>query len=161
MTSVHFSSASVEWATPRGVYEELDREFRFDLDPCPLGGDADGLSTLFLPWRGRRVFCNPPYDAIRKWLERAHEADLAVFPYSEQDGHAMVSRDSASEGDGDPLHQGTPEIRRCDELRTVPEHGGGIFCQTCGLMLEDGTVILIHAMGGHVLAVGETHQEHV
>ena len=78
-TSLHFSSASVEWATPRGVYEELDREFRFNFDPCPLGGTEDGLSTLFVSWSGRRVLCNPPYDNIRRFLERAHEAELLVF----------------------------------------------------------------------------------
>jgi site-specific DNA-methyltransferase (adenine-specific) len=44
------------------------------------GGSDDGLATLFLPWAGRRVFVNPPYGpGIRKWLERAGEADLAVF----------------------------------------------------------------------------------
>lgn len=74
-----FSSQSVEWATPHGVYEELDREFHFNFDPCPLGGTEDGRAPLFIEWRGRRVFCNPPYDDIRAFLERAHEPDLAVF----------------------------------------------------------------------------------
>jgi hypothetical protein len=76
---VVFKSESVEWATPKGVYAELDREFGFDFDPCPLGGMQDGLATLFVPWSGKRVFCNPPYDDIRRFLERAHEAELAVF----------------------------------------------------------------------------------
>ena len=38
MNTVHFSSASEEWATPAGVYAALDAEFHFDFDPCPLGG---------------------------------------------------------------------------------------------------------------------------
>lgn len=79
MDRVFFSSATVEWATPRGVYEELDREFSFNFDPCPLGGTQDGLSTLFVSWSGKRVFCNPPYDDIRRFLDRAHEAEVAVF----------------------------------------------------------------------------------
>lgn len=29
-----FSSESVEWATPQEVFDELDREFHFNLDPC-------------------------------------------------------------------------------------------------------------------------------
>lgn len=29
-----FSSASVEWATPQALFDELDAEFHFDLDPC-------------------------------------------------------------------------------------------------------------------------------
>lgn len=78
--NVHFSSASVEWATPVGVKAELDAEFRFDFDPCPLGGTQDGLATLFAPWLGRRVFCNPPYGpGLGKWLERGLDAELAVF----------------------------------------------------------------------------------
>lgn len=29
-----FSSATDEWATPPDFFAELDREFRFNLDPC-------------------------------------------------------------------------------------------------------------------------------
>lgn len=76
-----FSSQSVHWATPKGVYDELNREFAFDFDPCPLGEmELDGSSPLFTPWAGRRVFCNPPYgNAMIPFLERATEADVAVF----------------------------------------------------------------------------------
>lgn len=80
MTSVHFSSASDRWATPRAVYDALNAEFAFDFDPCPLDGEVDGRSGLFCEWSGRRVFCNPPYGPeLRKFLERASEAELAVF----------------------------------------------------------------------------------
>jgi len=54
------SHASWEWPTPKRFYEELDREFHFDFDPCPLNGNSDGRSTLFVSWAGKRVFCNPP-----------------------------------------------------------------------------------------------------
>jgi site-specific DNA-methyltransferase (adenine-specific) len=78
--AVHFSSTSEEWSTPRDVYDALDAEFKFDFDPCPLGGTVDGTSPLFVRWEGRRVFCNPPYGpGLRGFLERAHEADVAVF----------------------------------------------------------------------------------
>jgi hypothetical protein len=78
--NVQFSSASDRWATPKAIYDALDKEFRFNFDPCPLDGTDDGTSTLFVPWRGKRVFCNPPYGpALRPFLERAHEAELAVF----------------------------------------------------------------------------------
>ncbi len=78
---VVFKSASVEWPTPKAVYKALDREFHFDFDPCPIdGSNGDGLATLFTEWRGRRVFCNPPYGpSIRKWLERAQDAKVAVY----------------------------------------------------------------------------------
>jgi site-specific DNA-methyltransferase (adenine-specific) len=80
MPAALFSSASEEWPTPTDVYAALDAEFDFTLDPCPLGGTVDGTSSLFTPWAGQRVFCNPPYGpGIRPFLERAVEAELAVF----------------------------------------------------------------------------------
>lgn len=76
---VVFSSASDEWATPQTVYDALNREFSFTFDPCPLNGTEDGRATLLCEWRGKRVFCNPPYSDIRKFLERWHEPELAVY----------------------------------------------------------------------------------
>lgn len=74
------SHKSWEWPTPKDFYELLDKEFHFNFDPCPLGGKEDGRSTLFCPWAGKRVFCNPPYGPeIPKFLERWKEAALAVF----------------------------------------------------------------------------------
>lgn len=80
MNKVLFSSASDRWATPAAVYEALDNEFAFNFDPCPLDGSENGLATLFVHWRGKRVFCNPPYGpGIKDWLERGLEAEVAVF----------------------------------------------------------------------------------
>ena len=74
--STLFSSKSPHWRTPELVYQILDREFRFNLDPCPIGGN-DGLR---ISWRGKRVYCNPPYGrAIASWFEKAYSAQLAVF----------------------------------------------------------------------------------
>ena len=73
-------SATGDWSTPEELRKALDAEFHFDLDPCPLQSQEDGLLPLFSDWSGRRCFCNVPYGpAIPKWLKRAHEADLAVF----------------------------------------------------------------------------------
>ena len=33
-TEVMFSSKSDEWSTPDDVFNELDNEFHFNLDPC-------------------------------------------------------------------------------------------------------------------------------
>lgn len=80
MNRAVFSSASDRWATPREVYEALDREFGFNFDPCPLDGRVDGLAPLYCEWRGKRVFCNPPYGpGIGEWLRRGTEAECAVF----------------------------------------------------------------------------------
>ncbi|MFI5223521.1 MAG: DNA N-6-adenine-methyltransferase [Nitrospirales bacterium] len=71
-----FSSASPHWRTPEALYDELNREFIFTLDPCPLGG-VDGLERS---WAGERVFCNPPYGRrVGAWFEKRHEAILSVY----------------------------------------------------------------------------------
>jgi site-specific DNA-methyltransferase (adenine-specific) len=77
---VLFSSASDRWATPQDLRQALQNEFQFDFDPCPLDGETDGTAPLFCDWRGKRVFCNPPYGpGIRAFLERHREASLAVY----------------------------------------------------------------------------------
>jgi DNA N-6-adenine-methyltransferase (Dam) len=79
-TKTLFSSATDRWATPKAVYAALDAEFNFNFDPCPLDGDGDGIAPLFCEWRGKRVFCNPPYGSgLGEWLKRGMEAELAVF----------------------------------------------------------------------------------
>ena len=78
MNRVLFSSASPHHATPRGLYADLDREFGFTFDPCPLGDTSGGL--ICEAWQGKRVFCNPPYGPeISSWLKRAPEAAIAVY----------------------------------------------------------------------------------
>jgi site-specific DNA-methyltransferase (adenine-specific) len=78
---VLFSSKTVHWPTPTAVFNELNKEFIFDFDPCPLGeSEKDGSSPLFTPWDGKRVFCNPPYNqGITPFLLRAKDAEFAVF----------------------------------------------------------------------------------
>jgi len=63
-----FSSASDNWSTPKDVYEALDREFSFNDDPCPLGGEG-GLDR---EW-GSSTFVNPPYSEIKDWCKKAYE----------------------------------------------------------------------------------------
>lgn len=79
MNDVLFSSKSEEWATPQDVFDELDAEFHFTLDPCATADNAkckkyytkddDGLLK---DWHGETVFCNPPYGReIGKWIAKA------------------------------------------------------------------------------------------
>lgn len=81
MNRVLFSTQTAEWATPADLYEKLDAEFHFDLDPCATALNAkckdyytkeeDGLAQN---WGGRRVFCNPPYGRdIAKWVRKCYE----------------------------------------------------------------------------------------
>ena len=68
-----------DWATPPEIFEPLDREFGFTLDPCCTEQTAkapeffterdDGLSR---PWAPHRVFMNPPYGReIPAWTQKA------------------------------------------------------------------------------------------
>ena len=61
-----FSSKSDHWFTPPDFYAELDAEFDFDFDPCPLMSSEDGLKKR---WLGR-VFCNPPYSKISEFIRK-------------------------------------------------------------------------------------------
>ncbi len=38
--------ASDDWATPKKLYDELDAEFHFDYDPCPLNGRGGASGRL-------------------------------------------------------------------------------------------------------------------
>ena len=75
-----FSSDSNEWATPQYLFDKLNEEFHFTLDPAASDEnhkcdkyytiEEDGLQKS---WGGETVFCNPPYGrGIGKWLEKAY-----------------------------------------------------------------------------------------
>jgi site-specific DNA-methyltransferase (adenine-specific) len=89
---VHFSSASDKWSTPQDLFEKLNAEFDFTLDPCAdeCNHKCDKYYTeerngLEQSWSGERVFCNPPYGReISKWVKKCFDevysggCDLAV-----------------------------------------------------------------------------------
>ena len=79
---IHFSSKTVEWSTPQEVFDVLDKEFDFTLDPCATAENAkcgryftnedDGLKQ---DWGKERIFMNPPYGReISKWMKKAYDA---------------------------------------------------------------------------------------
>lgn len=63
-----FSSQKQNWTTPERFYQELNKEFRFDFDPCPVDPQFDGLSV---DWK-RSNFVNPPYNQIKQWLAKGY-----------------------------------------------------------------------------------------
>lgn len=76
-----FSSRTEEWATPQDLFNKLNTEFNFTLDPCATADNAkcskfftkeqDGLAQS---WQGERVFMNPPYGrSIGLWIKKAYE----------------------------------------------------------------------------------------
>lgn len=79
MGKAFFTSNSDEWATPQDFFNELDREFHFDLDPCATQENhkcerffTAEQNGLVQNWGGCTVFCNPPYSEIAKWVEKAY-----------------------------------------------------------------------------------------
>jgi site-specific DNA-methyltransferase (adenine-specific) len=70
-------SAKQDIGTPRDLFDLLDAEFHFSLDPCSTDANAkcarhytpeqDGLAQR---WDGA-VFINPPYGKIDPWVEKA------------------------------------------------------------------------------------------
>ncbi len=79
--SVHFSSESGEWATPQWLFDSLDKEFRFTLDPCCTHENAKCKkhytkkeNGLLQSWADERVYMNPPYGRdIKPWMCKAYE----------------------------------------------------------------------------------------
>ena len=76
---VMFSSATDDWATPQHIFDTLDRQFHFTLDPCATPENAkcklyytkqeNGLAQS---WVGHSVFMNPPYGReIGDWVRKA------------------------------------------------------------------------------------------
>lgn len=69
------------WATPKELYSQLDDEFHFDFDPCPLKSKFDGLK---MEWGGA-CFINPPYSRklkeafIRKAYDESKNGKLCVM----------------------------------------------------------------------------------
>lgn len=75
-----FSSQTDNWATPQWLFDELDKEFHFTLDPCASKDNAkcekfytkedNGLNQNW----GGVIFCNPPYGReIGKWVAKCAE----------------------------------------------------------------------------------------
>lgn len=74
-----FTSNKQDWSTPQWLFDQLDAEFHFTLDPCASPENAkcdqyytetdDGLSKN---WGGQTVFCNPPYSQAAKWVEKCY-----------------------------------------------------------------------------------------
>lgn len=66
VNKVLFSSANEVWATPQHLFDDLNAEFNFTLDPCALPDNAkcakyytpedDGLAQ---DWRGGDCFLQP------------------------------------------------------------------------------------------------------
>jgi site-specific DNA-methyltransferase (adenine-specific) len=79
-TDLMFSSKTDDWATPVDFFNELNKEFNFNLDPCADSNNkkcnryfTKEQNGLIQDWGGCTVFCNPPYGrAIGEWVKKAY-----------------------------------------------------------------------------------------
>lgn len=80
ISKAFFSSKTDLWATPQWLFDKLNEEFQFTLDPCATQDNAkcklfftkddDGLRQS---WKGHKVFCNPPYGReLPHWVQKAY-----------------------------------------------------------------------------------------
>lgn len=72
-----------DWATPKQLYEELDKEFKFDFDPCPYKHSMD-WNGLEIAWKNSN-YVNPPYSRelkeafVKKAIEESKQGKLCVM----------------------------------------------------------------------------------
>lgn len=72
-----------DWETPQDLYNKLNEEFNFDLDPCANSENAkcpvyfsENENGLKKKWFGN-VFMNPPYGRkMGEWIEKAYLESL-------------------------------------------------------------------------------------
>ena len=82
--SVHFSSESVEWATPQWLFDALNKEFGFTVDVCSSVKNfkcckhyTRETNGLMKSWAGEVAWMNPPYgDEVAQWMAKAFGAAL-------------------------------------------------------------------------------------
>ena len=79
-TEVMFSQATDVWGTPQWLFDALDKEFGFTLDPCSDGTNAKCAkfysiheSGMLKDWGTETVAMNPPY-----WTRPARAAAVAA-----------------------------------------------------------------------------------
>lgn len=75
-----FSHATDEWETPQDLFDELDKEFHFELDVAAscenykcdwfFTSDENGLEE---DWGSVTVWRNPPYSNIKEWAKKCSE----------------------------------------------------------------------------------------
>lgn len=65
-------SKSDKWITPKDLYDELNKEFNFNFDPCPIDYNENSPNGLNIEW-GSSTFCNPPYSLVKEFIKKAYD----------------------------------------------------------------------------------------
>lgn len=81
VTKTKTEKHSIEWATPKALYDKINAAFNFTLDPCATAENAkcakyytkeDNGLTKF--WTNEVVFMNPPYrKELPFWMAKAQK----------------------------------------------------------------------------------------
>ena len=75
---------SDNWKTPNSLFNDLNKEFDFNFDPCPLNHDINKWDGLKISWKERN-FINPPYSRrlkeafIMKAISESVQGKLCVM----------------------------------------------------------------------------------
>jgi site-specific DNA-methyltransferase (adenine-specific) len=83
MKKIHINNDD-NYATPPEFYEELNKRFYFDFDPCPYNENNIEVNGLNIEW-GMSNFINPPYSQklkeafIKKGIEEMKKGKVCVF----------------------------------------------------------------------------------
>lgn len=78
-------SRGSDWGTPQDLFDILNKEFKFTLDPCASKWNAkckkyftEKDNGLIQDWRKNNVFMNPPYGKVLNyWMKKAYESSLS------------------------------------------------------------------------------------
>ena len=83
MKNIHINNDD-NYATPPELYNELNKEFNFNFDPCPYNEGEIINDGLKIDW-GKSNFVNPPYSQklkeqfIIKGIEEMKKGNVSVF----------------------------------------------------------------------------------
>jgi len=77
VNKILFSKNSDEWETPQDLFNKLNQEYNFTLDPCATKENAKTTkyytkeqNGLLKSWKNEIVFVNPPYSNIKEWAKK-------------------------------------------------------------------------------------------
>ena len=101
-TDLMFSQNTDVWSTPQWLFDALDKEFGFTLDPCSDGANNKCVkfytgqeNGLLRDWGTETVFMNPPYSECEAWMHKAYSAAQGGgnrgLSGAEQDRHQLVA----------------------------------------------------------------------
>ena len=84
MNRIFFSSNDQAWQTPPVIFNDLNREFRFELDAaasaqnslCKKFISKEDDAVLMDEWPASRIWLNPPYNRNSHFMEKAVEQSL-------------------------------------------------------------------------------------